>query len=237
MGIGLGGPRHRGRHRIRQVGRSQPPDPVRGIFPLINLARQRVRPALGLRVGPAAAHAAHELLGDARVPHVVQVEAAAVEQHVDAVAPALHVLRVQRLVDVADEVDDELGGDGALPGREGAVGVEQARGVVVQGADDAAAVFFAVALEVDAAVLGRRVLGVDEVEVGGEAAPFGVADRVGPGGDAGEVVGCVVAQERLEVGCGGGRDEVAGEVADRDVSEACGRVCVVRVFLFLVQVV
>jgi hypothetical protein len=135
---------------------------------------------------------------------VVQVVPTAVEQHVDPVPAALHILRVQRLVDVADKMDDELGGDGALPGRERPVGVEQARGVVVQGADDAPPVLFAVTLEVDAAVLRGVVLGVDEVEVGGEAAPFGVPDRVGPGGDAGEVVGCVVAQERLQVGCCGG---------------------------------
>jgi hypothetical protein len=60
------------------------------------------------------------------------------------------------------------------------------------------------------------------VEVLGEAAPFRVAHRVGPGRDPREVLGRVVAEEGLEVGGGGRRDEVAGEVGDADVSEACG---------------
>lgn len=51
--------------------------------------------------------------------------------------------------------------------------------------------------------------------------PFGVPDRVGPGGYVGEVVRGVVAQEGLEVGGGGVGDEVAGDVGDGDVSEAC----------------
>lgn len=51
--------------------------------------------------------------------------------------------------------------------------------------------------------------------------PFGVPDRVGPGGYIGEVVRGVVAQEGLEIGGGGVGDEVAGDVGDGDVSEAC----------------
>lgn len=46
-------------------------------------------------------------------------------------------------------------------------------------------------------------MGVDEVKGAGEAAPFGVPDRVGPAGDLGEVVGLVVAEELLEVRLGG----------------------------------
>ncbi len=152
---------------------------------------------------------------------MVQVKPPPVKQHLDPIPPALHILRVQRLVDVPHKMHDELGGyralGGALPR------VEQARGVVVQGADDAAAVLLAVAVEVDAAVGGRGVLGVDEVEVGGEAAPFGVPDRVGPGGDAGEVVGAVVVEEGLQEGGGFGGDEGAGDVGDADVAEAWGR--------------
>lgn len=62
----------------------------------------------------------------------------------------------------------------------------------------------------------------------GPSAPFGVPDRVGPGGYVGEVIGGVVAQEGVEVGRGGVGDEVAGEVGDGDVSEAwcCWAVCV-----------
>jgi len=55
----------------------------------------------------------------------MQVRLAAREGDVDAVAAAEQCLRVQRLVDVADEVDYEFRGDGALGRRE--VGVEEAR--------------------------------------------------------------------------------------------------------------
>lgn len=135
---------------------------------------------------------------------------------------------MQRLVHVAHKVHDKLGRDGAL--RRVQPRVQQPRRVVGQRADDAAAlVLLAVALKVDAAVRGWVVLGVDEVEVLGEAAPFGVAHRVGPGRDAREVFGCVVAEQGLEVGGGGGRDEVAGEVGDADVAEAWGGVsCIWR---------
>lgn len=53
-------------------------------------------------------------------------------------------------------------------------------------------------------------MGVDEVEGAGEVAPLGVADRVGPGGDAGEVRRRGVAEEGLEEGGGGRGDEVGG---------------------------
>lgn len=89
--------------------------------------------------------------------------------------------------------------------------VERLAGVVGEGGDDAA-VGLAVAAHVNAARGRGRVMGVDEVEVLGEAAPARVADGVGPGGDGGEVVGAGVAQELLEVRGGGVGDEAAGEV-------------------------
>lgn len=147
---------------------------------------------------------------------MVQVILAAIPQHVDAVAAPSDVLVVQRLVQVADEVDDELGGLGAQPG--GQLRVERLLGVVGEGADDAARLL-AVALVVDVARGGRVVVGVDEVERLGEAAPARVADRVGPGRDLGEVVGLVAAEELFEVGLSRVGDEVAREVGCRDVSE------------------
>lgn len=138
--------------------------------------------------------------------------------HIDAVATPRDVLDVQRLVDVADEVDDELGGLVPPPGPQSRI--EQLRGVVLERAHDAA-VGLAVALEVDAAIRGRAVLGVDEVEVLGEAAPFRVPDAVGPRGDAGEVVLGVVAQQRLEVGRRVLPDEITGDVGDGDVPQTC----------------
>lgn len=138
--------------------------------------------------------------------------------HMDAVAASSDVLDVQRLVDIADEVDDELGGLVPAPGPQ--FRIEQLRGVVLERAHDAA-VGLAVALEVDAAVRGRAVLGVDEVEVLAEAAPSRVPDAVGPRGDAGEVVLGVVAQQGLEIRRRVLPDEIAGDVGDGDVAETC----------------
>ena len=67
------------------------------------------------------------------------------------------------------------------------------------------------------------VLRVDEVEARGKAAPFCVADRVGPGGDAGEGGVGGVVEEGLEKGCRVGVDEGGGEVAYGDVAEAWRR--------------
>ena len=153
---------------------------------------------------------------------MMQIQPHPIEQHGDPVPAARDILGVQRLVHVANKVDHELGRDGALAGRQ--VRVEQAVRVVGQGAHDAARVLLAVALVVDAAVARGRVLGVDEVEVLGEAAPLAVAHRVSPGRDAGEVVARVVAQQVLQEERRVGGDKVGGDVADCDVSEAwlCG---------------
>lgn len=124
---------------------------------------------------------------------------------------------MQRLVDVAHEMDHELGRLRALDHVQGLV--QHARGVVLDGADHAA-LGLAVALVYDAARMRRGVLRVDVVQGTRPPAPFGVPDRVGPGGYVGQVVGGVVAQEGLEVGGGGVRDEVGGQVGDGDVSEA-----------------
>lgn len=140
--------------------------------------------------------------------------------HIDAIAAPSDVLDVQRLVDVADEVNDKLGS--LVPPPRPQLRIEQLLGVVLKGAHDAA-VLLAVALEVDAAILRRAILRVDEVEVLAEAAPLGVPDAVGPGRDAGEVVLRVVAQQRLEVRRRLLPDEVAGDVGDGDVAQTCAR--------------
>lgn len=79
---------------------------------------------------------------------MVQVKLLSVPEHVDAVAAPRDVLVVQRLVQVADEVNDKLGGLRAAPGRQ--VGVKHLLRVVGQRRDDAAG-GLAVALQVDAA--------------------------------------------------------------------------------------
>ncbi len=113
-----------------------------------------------------------------------------VELDVYAIATARDVLIVQRLVDVADEVDDKLGGLVPPPFREGRV--EQLRRIVLQRTHDAA-VLLAVPLEIDIAVGRRLVVSIDEVKHACESAPFGISNRVGPGRHAGEVMFCLVS--------------------------------------------
>ena len=215
-GIALPGPSHGGANDVVKLQVLEPDVALVSELAVGDLDGELVGPAEGHGVG-AAVGAAEPLLGDGAVPDVVEVEVAAVEADVDAVAAAGDVLVVQGLVQVGDEVDDELGGLGAQPVRQ--VRVERLGGVVSQGADDAA-VGLAVAVEVDVAVVRRAVVGVDEVEVLGEAAPARVADGVGPAGDARQVVGLVAPEQLLEVRLGGVGDEVAGDVGGGDVSEA-----------------
>lgn len=214
--VGLVRPAHRRRDGILEAHIRGPQLTSRRIFPGLNLLGQVGRPAEP-GVVRLPADAAEQLLGDARVPDVVQVQLAALPLHVDAVAALRDVLDVQRLVDVADEVDDELGR--LRPAPRPQLRVQHLRRVVLDRAHDAA-VLLAVALEVDAAVRRRRVLGVDEVEVFRETSPFRVPDAVGPSRDAGEVVLGLVLQEALEERCRVVFDEVCRDVGNRDVPQA-----------------
>lgn len=111
---------------------------------------------------------------------------------------------------------DKLGRLGAQP--DGHVWVEDLRGVVLNRGDDAA-LGLAVAVQVYRARGGRGVFGVDEVVDARVVAPFGIADAVCPGCDAGEVVRFVIAQESLEIlGCLR-LDKFAGYVRDGNVTE------------------
>lgn len=196
-------------NHILEVQSHQPLLPLCRKLPSLNLARQLPRPLqrAHIRLPPPPHPAPNPPLGNTRVPHVVQVQLAPLPQHMDAIAAAGDVLIVQRLVDVADKVHDELGGLRAQP--RGQVRVEHLRRVVLDGRHDAA-LGFAVAREVDGARVRGRVFGVDEVEGPRVVRPLGVADGVGPGRDVGEVVGRVVAEEGLEVVCCLRLDEVAG---------------------------
>ena len=120
---------------------------------------------------------------------------------------------------VPHKVYHKLGRDVPLPERQ--LGVQRLQRVVRQRRHHAPRVL-AVAREVDVAPERRVVLRVDEVERLGEAAPLGVAHRVGPRGDVGHVVVGLVVEDVLEVGLRGVGDEVRGEVGRRDVPEACG---------------
>lgn len=216
QGVGLPGPGHGSGDGVGKVEARQPLVALSGKLAVGDVEGQLVGPALGERIG-LAAQAAYPLFDNGRVPDVVQVELAGVPEDVDGVAAEGDVFVVQRLVQVADKVDDKLGGLGAAPGGEG--GFEGLARVVCEGVDDAAR-GLAVALKVDAAGARRVVVGVDEVKGLCEAAPFGVADRVGPAGDASEVVVAVGAEELLQVGLGRAGDEAAGEVGGGDVAEA-----------------
>src|SRR3569833_118601 len=179
-------------------------------------------PGLGLVVG-LPPDAADDLLGDAAVPDVVEIQLDPVEPDVDAVAAARDVLVVQGLVDVADEVHDEPGRLVSLPRRQRRV--HHARGVVLDGRYDAA-LRLAVALQVDRARMRRIIFCVDEVEHARVVSPFRVADSVGPGRDPREIVGAVVPEEALEVDGRVVAHEVLRDVGYRDVPEACARLLV-----------
>lgn len=148
---------------------------------------------------------------------------------------------MKRLVNVADEVDDELSRLVPPPGVQAFV--EELLRVVLDGADNTA-ILFTVTFKIHAAVRGRGVLGIYEVKVTGETAPFAtfvcfplmparavrvamgrgggsrVANRVGPGGDAGQVMFGIIPEEVFEVG---GRlllHEVASDIGDGDMPQA-----------------
>lgn len=149
---------------------------------------------------------------------MVQIEVHVVEQDVDVVPASRQVLCVQRLMDIANEVNDKLGRLGAHRGPQGRV--QQLARVVLQRADDAP-LGLAVAIEVDGAVRGRAVLGVDEVEGLGEAAPARVSHTIRPRCDACEVVVGVIAQQALEIRRRVIGHQVGRKVGDGYVTEAC----------------
>jgi hypothetical protein len=135
---------------------------------------------------------------------------------VNAVTTLSDVLSVQRLMDVADEMNDKLGSLRPPPRPQSRI--EQLRCVVLKRADNAT-IGLAIPIEVDATICGRVILGVDEVEVLGEATPFGVSNAVCPGRDTREVVLCIVVQQLLEISRRVLLDEVAGDVGDCDMTE------------------
>ena len=224
MRIALNRPLQSNLARLLQLQPLHPLATIRLILTTPDLLGQRIRPLLGrgkrLPADAAVLPVRDDLLGDARVPDMMQVEPLLVKKHRYPVPALLHVLCVQRLVDVAHKVNDELGRLSALDHVQRLV--QQARGVVLDGAHHAP-LGFAIALVDDAARVRGRILGVDVVQGPRPPTPFGVPDRIGPGGYIGKVVGGVVAQEGLEIGGGGVGDEVACEVGDGDVSEACFR--------------
>ena len=131
---------------------------------------------------------------------MVQIDLRSLEKHVDPIPTGLHVLIMERLVQVPSEVHHEPRRLG--PRLERKRWVNRLRGIVRERRDHAPG-FAAVALEVDAAPVRRVVLGVDVVVCLAERALVGFAEGVGPCGYAAEVVGGRVAEDFLEVGLRG----------------------------------
>lgn len=143
----------------------------------------------------------------------------------DSVSASRYVLVVQRLVDISHEMDHELGRLRTQP--EGHGRIQDLRGVVLDGGDDAA-LLLAIAFQVDCTAVRRVVLGIDEMEDARKVTPFGVAYGISPSGDAGQVILVGVAQQSLKVMCRLRLNEIAGDVGDSNMTEAyrllvCGR--------------
>ena len=121
--------------------------------------------------------AANQLFRHVGVPDVVQIRLGAVEGDVDGVASHGQVLHVQRLVDIAQEVNDPFEGLLAFCDREVFIG--HTSGVIGNGGHNTA-FLGAVALVVHVAGRRRRVEGIDIMERRGESTLSGVAVRISP---------------------------------------------------------
>lgn len=164
--------------------------------------------------GPLVAAAAGAFGGDVGVPDGVEIGALGAEEDVDVVAAAALGLGVQRLVDVAEEVEQEP--ERLALVRRGAAGAHHPRRLVHDGGDDAALLRVAVASHVDAAFVRRVVPRVDvvpprRVVEGGRA-----SDLVRPQRRLGDVL-------RVEQGAGVAarvaRQVFRGEVGDGAVAQ------------------
>jgi hypothetical protein len=125
------------------------------------------------------------------------------------------VVRMHRLVDVADEVDEELERVAARRQRLAAVGEDPA--LRLDRADHAFAIG-AVALGEVAAGAWRRV-DVVPARGGLEARRIAVAQGVGPGGDAGQGRRGFAGQQHGDLGAGGGVQVALRQFADQAVAE------------------
>ena len=141
------------------IGASDPVRLLTRIGPVVDLRDQRRRERVHDR---RAVLPARELLHHLRVPAGVEVGRRPVPGDGDVVPADLFRFVVERLGDVAEEMDDELHRHLAV--RRGEFGVLHARGVVCNGRD-AAALGGAVAGEVDGTRARRRVFCIDKAGV------------------------------------------------------------------------
>lgn len=98
--------------------------------------------------------------------------------------------------------------------------VKDLRGIVLNGGHNTA-LFLAVSIEIDSAAVRRVVLGVDEVEDACEVTPFRIPNRIGPGGDAGQVIILLVPEESLEIVCCLRLHKVTRDICDRYMTKTC----------------
>jgi hypothetical protein len=147
---------------------------------------------------------------------VVKVVFATIPLHIDAVAATLHILVMERLMQIFDEMQNELRGLHAPPRRE--ISRESLGSIVGESSDDAAIVL-AVAFKVNVARVRWIIVSVDEVVVLGKASPFGVANRISPSGYLCQVVILIITQKLLEMSLRSVLDEVAGDEGSCNVAE------------------
>jgi hypothetical protein len=151
--------------RIRNIVALEPRLRASLVLAGLDVLCQVCSPGLSISIGDVAGDAA-DFVGDARVPEGVQVPVGAVEGRVDRVASDRDGFVVERLGDVAHEVDDPAESVVELFGGQ-LRRLLDALGVVGDGGDDAAFFGGAVAVVVDVAGVGRIVFGVDVVEASG----------------------------------------------------------------------
>lgn len=213
--ICLSRPSHGSLHGITEVHLTQPLVLFLCELAICDLYDQLVRPLRSDRKR-LPTHSTDPFLCDRAVPDVVEVEIPSIPLHIYSVAATLYILVMQRLVQIFDKVQNKLGSLHAPPRRK--LGVKGLSRVVGEGGHDAA-VILAITLEVDVAGLGGVVVSVDKVEVLGEATPFCVTNRIGPGSNLGEIVVVVVSEQLLEVSLSCVLDKVACDKCSCDVAK------------------
>ena len=170
-GVGVVGPQHGAVDGLLCLEALGPRLALLLVHAALDLAGQVGSPFLRIGEGEAA----NQLLGDGGVPGGVQVGVGAVEGDVDEVSADFEVLDVQRLVDVAQEVDHPL--QRLLLLDEADILGHGACRVVGNGRHDAT-FLWAIALVDDVALLGRCVQGINVVQRGRELSLVGVAVAV-----------------------------------------------------------
>jgi hypothetical protein len=88
---------------------------------ICNLNSKLVGPVAG-QLRRVAVKAAQQLLGNRAVPDVVEIEVFTIKDHRQPIASLFNIFVMQRLVEIADKMDNELGGLVAPP--EGQLGLD-----------------------------------------------------------------------------------------------------------------